>query len=87
MIDLGQVYQTRDGRPVRIFMTDAGGAKPILGAIQTKPGRWVTRAWTPDGFYWAPPSYAQQAHSNEDIVLASASDADPEPPTEPGDEA
>jgi len=40
--------QTRDGREVRIYATDAGGEKPIHGAV-LDDDLWVCRSWTADG--------------------------------------
>lgn len=44
-------YQTRDGRPVRIYATDTGGDYPIHGAIWYKD-QWLTETWQPCGRCW-----------------------------------
>ena len=47
-IDITKQYETRDGRPVRIYATDAGGDYPIHGATKWKD-RWSGCTWTLDG--------------------------------------
>lgn len=49
MIDKSKDYKTRDGREVRIYATDGGGAKPIHGAVLNN-GKWVSHIWTAAGF-------------------------------------
>ena len=41
-------YQTRDGRPAKILMRDAGGRYPVIVAIQTRQGPWVPTGRTAD---------------------------------------
>ena len=48
MIDKSKSYRTRDGREVRIYATDAGGHKPIHGAIR-EGENWVAYTWLYDG--------------------------------------
>lgn len=48
MIDINKQYRTRDGREVRLQMTDAGGDWPVLGAV--KSGKiWSSWVWASDG--------------------------------------
>jgi hypothetical protein len=48
MIDINKQYRTRDGREVRLLMTDAGGGWPVSGAI--KSGKfWCSWVWASDG--------------------------------------
>ena len=42
--------QTRDGREVRIYATDAGGAYPVHGAIKLDHD-WAFETWTLSGSY------------------------------------
>ena len=49
MIDINKKYQTRDGREVRIYATDAGGPKKTVhGAVKEKDG-WYMLAWSKNG--------------------------------------
>lgn len=43
-----EMLQTRDGRSVRIYATDAGGSRPIHGAV-LHGSEWQCRAWMADG--------------------------------------
>jgi hypothetical protein len=47
MIDMSKKYRTRDGREVRIYDVDAGGAHPVHGAILSKAdkGDWRPASW------------------------------------------
>jgi hypothetical protein len=45
--------ETRGGRPVRIYATDAGGDYPIHGAYQGDDGQWYSSAWVADGRAYA----------------------------------
>jgi hypothetical protein len=45
MIDTKKQYRTRDGREVRIYAVDAGGDKPVHGAIANK-GKWDFHCWS-----------------------------------------
>jgi len=53
-LDLSKHMRTRDGREVRIYATDAGGAYPIHGSI-AKPtsGEWQLGRWTGRGEYYS----------------------------------
>jgi hypothetical protein len=51
MIDPKKLYRTRDGREVRIYAVDGGGAKPVHGAIRNNE-LWDFHCWTSLG-YWA----------------------------------
>lgn len=43
-------YETRDGRAVRIYATDAGGKYPVHGAIWSdEEDGWESEAWTEEG--------------------------------------
>ena len=49
-IDINKQYQTRNGKKVRIYCTDASGHYPVHGAVweeQTK--EWNICTWTKDG--------------------------------------
>jgi hypothetical protein len=46
-------YKTRDGREVRIYATDGGGAYPIHGAIK-RPEGWVGATWGSTGYVFSP---------------------------------
>lgn len=48
MIDKSKTYRTRDGREVRIYATDAGGERPVHGAVKSGDG-WTGLAWRADG--------------------------------------
>lgn len=50
MIDLTTKYRTRDGREVRLLMTDGGGTFPVIGAVCNGDGSWSLASWTADGF-------------------------------------
>lgn len=43
--DLTKPLQTRDGREVRIYATDAGGEYPIHGAVKEGQG-WLHEGWS-----------------------------------------
>lgn len=45
MVDPKKQYRTRDGREVRIYAVDAGGDKPVHGAIANK-GKWDFHCWS-----------------------------------------
>ena len=51
ILETGKV-QTRDGREVRIYATDAGGDYPVHGAIRCEL-RWKASTWTPKGGHLA----------------------------------
>jgi hypothetical protein len=51
MIDPKKQYRTRDGREVRIYAVDGGGAKPVHGAIRYNE-LWDFHCWSSLG-YWA----------------------------------
>lgn len=49
MISLDKQYKTRDGCEARVFMLDAGGSYPVLGAIKTSGEIWSSYSWTSEG--------------------------------------
>jgi hypothetical protein len=49
MIDMSKKYRTRDGREVRLLMTDAGGDCPVIGAYKRCDGVWVGCDWPASG--------------------------------------
>ena len=56
-LDLTKPVCCRSGRKVRIFMTDAGGDYPIIGAIwEEHDGFWDAITWMANGSY-AHPGY------------------------------
>lgn len=48
MIDLSKTYRTRDGREVKLFMTDGGGSFPIIG-VYAVGNEWIANHWLVDG--------------------------------------
>lgn len=51
-INKSKSYTTREGKPVRIYCTDAGGKYPIHGAILcTDDNTWEGETWTENGLY------------------------------------
>lgn len=48
MIDKNKTYKTRDGREVRIYAVDGGGAFPVHGAFGDD-GAWSVARWTKGG--------------------------------------
>ena len=53
MIDMAKQYRTRDGREVRLLMTDGGGSggSPVIGAIKDRDGSWFPCCWAANGWY------------------------------------
>jgi len=49
--DPNKPVQTRNGRKVKVFMTDAGGTHPILGAIKLDASMWGSARWAENGCY------------------------------------
>ena len=49
MISLDKQYKTRDGCEARVFMLDAGGSYPVLGAIKASGEMWSSCSWTSEG--------------------------------------
>jgi hypothetical protein len=49
MIDIAKQYRTRDGREVRLLMTDGGGDCPVIGAFKRCDGVWVSCDWPASG--------------------------------------
>ena len=49
IIETGKV-QTRDGREVRIYATDAGGSYPVHGAVRCGH-KWEFKSWLLTGVY------------------------------------
>jgi hypothetical protein len=64
MIDINKQYRTRDGREVKLLMTDAGSNRPVIGAFQHEDGTWVPCAWLSNGQYAPFDNYC----SNFDLV-------------------
>lgn len=52
MLDLTKPVQTRDGRAVRIYVTDGEGDQPVVGAVTSEECS-NPRAWNADGTYFA----------------------------------
>jgi len=50
MISKDKTYRTRDGREVRIYATDGGGAYPVHGAV-LGTNFWSTTNWSENGSY------------------------------------
>jgi hypothetical protein len=50
MIDINKKYRTRDGREVRIYATDGGGAYPVHGAV-LGTNFWSATNWSQNGSY------------------------------------
>ena len=48
MIDPKKIYRTREGRPVRIYAVDGGGAFPVHGAFWDGEV-WSVARWTKGG--------------------------------------
>ena len=53
MIDMAKQYRTRDGREVRLLMTDGGGSggSPVIGAIKDRDWSWFPCCWAANGWY------------------------------------
>jgi hypothetical protein len=51
--DGGKHVRTRDGREVRIFMTDGGSRQPVIGAVLNGTV-WCPHRWSPDGSFYCP---------------------------------
>lgn len=52
-LDLTKPVRCRNGQKVRIFMTDAGGDYPIIGARWEKHEKfWDAMTWTADGGFY-----------------------------------
>jgi hypothetical protein len=49
MISKDKTYRTRDGREVRIYATDGGGASPVHGAYYTERSGWCSWLWSANG--------------------------------------
>jgi hypothetical protein len=66
-LDLTRPVQTRDGRAVRIYATDAGDQYPVHGAISDGRGGWAFSTWTMGG------AYNTSSHSDPlDLIPAPA---------------
>ena len=49
-IEMGRVYRTRDGREVRVLMTDAGSSHPVVIAYKGRDDSfWWSMHVTPEG--------------------------------------
>lgn len=52
MISKDKQYQTKSGKPVRIYATDGGGEYPVHGAIYDEnTGTWSVEHWRINGGY------------------------------------
>jgi hypothetical protein len=50
MIDMRKQYRTRDGREVKLLMTDGGARESVIGACKRLiDGAWVQASWACDG--------------------------------------
>jgi hypothetical protein len=49
MIDITKKYRTRDGREVKLLMTDAGTRWTVIGAYRNADGTWWPMKWAADG--------------------------------------
>lgn len=50
VVSMDKEYRTRDGREVRLYAMDAGGAYPVHGALP-RDGGWALFSWTVNGKY------------------------------------
>ena len=67
MIDKNKKYRTRDGREVRVFMTDSGDWNfPVIAAYRDSEGRWWPLRLTKDGRV----SFHLSNHDDLDLVEA-----------------
>lgn len=48
-LDFTKPMVTMLGREVKIFMTDAGGLYPVIGAYKNDQGGWISCQWAKDG--------------------------------------
>ncbi len=48
MISMDKTYKTRNGKPVRLLCTDAGGSYPVIGLVNGEVYTWAS-----DGSYYA----------------------------------
>lgn len=73
-IEVGKLYQTRDGERVRIYTDDGGGYFPIHGAIYRDdyPG-WDSETWKANG------RFSNEGAAGRDIV-AEWVEPEPKPP-------
>jgi len=52
IVDINKQYQTRDGKKVRIYCTDASGPYPVHGAVWSELDQcWQLRTWTAEGAF------------------------------------
>jgi hypothetical protein len=51
MIDINKKYQTREGKEVRIFMTDGRQPYPVMGAVNHEDG-WYPKSWDIEGKFY-----------------------------------
>ena len=57
-IDITKKYTTRNGLPVRIYATDAGGARSVHGAVAQPGGDvWIQANWEADGHSFSGSEY------------------------------
>ena len=50
-IDWNKPVQTRNGREVNIFTTNASGERPVVGEAQEVYGGWEVFTWSDDGSF------------------------------------
>ena len=62
MIDINKKYRTRDGREVRIYVTDGRGGTAIHGAIKTCSGYWLQESW------WSSGQLLTSLQSDSDLI-------------------
>lgn len=48
-IEVGKLYQTRDGERARIYATDGDHDYPIHGAVRSDKFGWAMETWKPNG--------------------------------------
>lgn len=52
IVDINKQYQTRNGKKVRIYCTDASGPYPVHGAVWSEQSKeWDICTWTKEGKY------------------------------------
>lgn len=51
--DGGKHVRTRDGRLVKILMTDGGSSQPVIGVVLNGEV-WCPHRWSPDGSFYNP---------------------------------
>ena len=51
LVDIQKKYRTNSGRSVKFYERIAGQEYPILGAMLTERGEWLSTDWTDRGAY------------------------------------